>query len=59
MFDGANLILISDVDQDKWMLGSHEDNLSMHHLVVNTSDPINILGLSKYKSRYKKEMEQR
>ena len=40
MFDGANLILISDLDQDKWVLGSHEDYLSMHHLLVKTNQDI-------------------
>ena len=38
MFDGANLTLISDMDQDKWMFGLHEiPNLSINHLLVNTN----------------------
>ena len=48
MFEGANLSLISDVDQDKLMFGSHEISLTYRCIIP-----------SKCKSRYKKEMKQR
>ena len=46
MFDGTNLILISDVDQDTKVFGSHERSLTH-----NISSP------GTYKSRYKKEIQ--
>ena len=33
MFDGTNLILISDVDQDKEMFGSHEISLNYRCII--------------------------
>ena len=39
MFDGTNLTLISNVDQDKNMFGSHEISLTLeiYHLLVHTN----------------------
>ena len=49
MFDGANLALISDVEQtNRCLVRMKIPCLSMYHLLVNT-----------YKLRYKKEMKQR
>ena len=48
MFDGTNLSLISDEDQDTRMFGLHE-----RALTYDVSFP------STYKSRYKKEIKQR
>ena len=44
MFDGTNLTLISNVDQDKNMFGSHEISLTseIYHLLVHTNRDIKI-----------------
>ena len=39
MFDGTNFILITDVDQDKYMSGSDERSLTYHASSPSTYKP--------------------
>ena len=39
VFDGNNLVLISDVDQERWIFGSYDKSLT--HPLVHTNRDIN------------------